>query len=298
MSEAPRLGRVALDNRFEGANREMIVDTHTHLFAPDVARYPLADPNASYRPLTDGSVELLKRQLDAAGVDRAVTISPWPYRWDMRYVRDVLPENRSWLAVAVLVDPRDPGGPDRLERYVREHGVSGLRIHGRVMNLGPYDDPSTTPLWAKAAELGIALDACAALDEYPLLARRAEQFPDLPIILDHCGYVSPDVDPKEPNLAPVLAMARYPNVYAKLTFFGAASHQAYPFEDVHWMARRIVDAFGPERCMYGSNFPTAQYNPRSTYQQTVQLFQEALDLSDEERRWILGDTAAKLWRWG
>jgi predicted TIM-barrel fold metal-dependent hydrolase len=276
----------------------MIIDTHTHLFAPDPVRYPVADPKASYRPLTDGSAEFLHSQMDDARVDRAVTISPWPYRWDMSYVLDILPANRSWLAVAVLIEPRSADGPSQLERYVKEHGVCGLRIHGRVMHLGPYDDPATTPLWAKAAELGITLDACAALDEYPLIAKRAAQFPNLPIILDHCGYISPDVDPPEPNLPPVLALARYPNVYAKLTFFGSASKEGFPFRDVHWMARPIIDDFGPERCLYGSNFPTKQYNPKFTYKQTVELFSDVLDLSAAERQWILGDTAAKLWRWG
>ncbi|HUX88653.1 MAG TPA: amidohydrolase family protein [Chloroflexota bacterium] len=276
----------------------MIVDTHTHLFALDSQRYPLADPTASYRPLTDGSVELLKREMDEAGVDRAVTISPWPYRWDMRYVLDVLQSHRSWLAVAVLIDPRSPDGPERLTRYVKQNGVSGLRIHGRAMNLGPYDDPATTPLWAAAAELGIALDACAALDEYACLARRAEQFPGLPIILDHCGYIAPGIDPVEPDLGPVLALARYPNVYAKLTFLGSASKQEYPFRDVHWMVRQIVDAFGAERSMAGSNFPTAQYNRKCCYAQTTRLFQEEIDLTNREREWILGKTALKLWRWG
>lgn len=276
----------------------MIIDSHTHLFAPDSRRYPVADPQATYRPLTVGSVEFLRQEMDEAGVDRAVTISPWPYRWDMSYVLDVLPAHRTWLAVAVLIDPRSPDGPEQLERYVKDFGVCGLRIHGRVMQLGPYDDPATTPLWAKAAELGITLDACAALDEYPLIAKRAEQFPGLRIILDHCGYISPEVDPAEPNLPPVLALARHPNVYAKLTFFGAASKQDFPFRDVQWMARPIIDAFGPERCLYGSNFPTRQYNPRSTYQQTAALFSDVLDLTATERRWILGDTAATLWRWG
>jgi len=276
----------------------MIVDSHTHLFAADPARYPLADPTASYRPVTLGSVEFLREQMTEAGVDRAVTISPWPYRWDMSYVLDVLPANRTWLAVAVLVDPRSSEGPARLDRYVKEHGVSGLRIHGRTMNLGPYDDPATTPLWRKAADLGIALDACAALDEYPQLAKRAQEFPDLPIILDHCGYISPDLNPPEPNLEPVLALARFRNVYAKLTFYGPASRGNYPFADSHWMIRRVVDAFGADRSMYGSNFPTAQYNPKVTYQQTRELFADAVALSADERRWILGDTAATLWHWG
>ena len=48
--------------------------------------------------------------MDDSGVDRALTISPWPYRWNMGYVLDILPENRRWLAVAVLVDPFDAEG--------------------------------------------------------------------------------------------------------------------------------------------------------------------------------------------
>jgi predicted TIM-barrel fold metal-dependent hydrolase len=64
------------------------------------------------------------------------------------------------------------------------------------------------------------------------------------------------------------------------------------------MHRAIIDAFGAERCMYGSNFPTLQYNQKMTYPQTVRLFAEAMPLSAQERAYILGDTAAKLWRWG
>jgi len=55
-------------------------------------------------------VELLRQQMDDSGVDRALTISPWLYRWNMVYVLDILPENRRWLAVAVLVDPFDAEG--------------------------------------------------------------------------------------------------------------------------------------------------------------------------------------------
>jgi predicted TIM-barrel fold metal-dependent hydrolase len=93
-------------------------------------------------------------------------------------------------------------------------------------------------------------------------------------------------------------MAEYPNVYAKLSFASSASQQSYPFEDTFWMHRAIIDAFGAERCMYGSNFPTLQYNPKMTYSQTAQLFSEAMPLSADERTQVLGGTAAKLWRWG
>jgi predicted TIM-barrel fold metal-dependent hydrolase len=93
-------------------------------------------------------------------------------------------------------------------------------------------------------------------------------------------------------------MARFPNVYAKLSFASIASQQPYPFEDTFGMHRAIIDAFGAERCMLGSNFPTVQYNPKMSYAQTIQLFSEAMPLSEGERKGILGGTAATLWRWG
>jgi predicted TIM-barrel fold metal-dependent hydrolase len=87
-------------------------------------------------------------------------------------------------------------------------------------------------------------------------------------------------------------------VYAKLTFLGAASAGGYPCEDVHWMVREIVNAFGAELCVYGSNFPTKRYNPKLSYGEAFRLFSKAIDLSDSEREWVLGGTAMKLWKWG
>ena len=106
--------------------------------------------------------------------------------------------------------------------------------------------------------------------------------------------LSPEVN----TVGPVLDLARYKNAYAKLTFLPSASEEDFPFCDVHWMVRELVDAFGPERCVFGSNFPTAQYNQTLSYAETMRLFAEAIELTEVEREWILGRTAQGLWRWG
>ena len=85
--------------------------------------------------------------------------------------------------------------------------------------------------------------------------RRAREFPDLRIVLDHCGYVSLNLYPPEPTADAVVRLADLPNVYTKLSFLGAASAGGFPCADVHCIARRIVDA---ERCVFGTNSPTAQ----------------------------------------
>lgn len=275
----------------------MMIDSHTHIYSSDRNKYPLAAPESSYRPITDGSVELLRAQMIEAGVDRAVTISPWFHGWDIRYTLDVLQAHRSWLAVVALVDQTSADGPQRLAGYVKEHGVCGLRIQGQISGLGRFDDPAATPIWEKAADLGLPIDINATHAEYAQVENRIRQFPHIPVILDHCGYISADLSPHAPTVEPVLHLAQYPNVYAKLTFLGLPSQAAYPFADVHWMVRAIVDAFGAERCLYGSNFPTIQYNPLTSYRQNMQLFDEEIALSEAERTWILGGTAAKLWQW-
>ena len=275
----------------------MIIDTHTHIFSADQERYPLADPQATYRPQTEGSAELLKRQMDEAGVDRALTITPGFYGWDNRYSLDALVGNGEWLAVGVLVEPTAADGPRTLEEMVGR-GACGLRIQRHLFFQGMLDDPAVTPLWAKAAELGLTVDVNATHAEYGAVEKRLREFPEIRFVLDHCGYVSPSLAPAENTVEPVVALARYPNAYAKLTFLPLASRQGFPFADVHWMARQVVDAFGPERCLFGSNFPTLQYSQKTSYAQTVELFAEAIDLSAEEQAWILGGTAAGLWHWG
>lgn len=275
----------------------MIIDGHTHIVLQDLERYPLADPQASYRPTTNGSALLLREQMQAAGVERALTITAGFYGWDNSSAFDECKGNEDWLAVGVLVDPAGKDAPAELERLVAA-GACGLRIQRHLFYHKDLDDPISTPLWQRAAELDLTVDINASHPEYAAVEARVRQFPQTRFVLDHCGYVSGALAPKENTTAPVAALARYPNVYAKLSFLPLASAGDFPFVDAHWMVREIVDAFGPERCLFGSNFPTAQYSPQTSYAQTVELFAEAIALSDEERGWILGGTAAKLWRWG
>lgn len=274
----------------------MIIDGHTHIFSQDTERYPLANPDSGYRPTTDGSAVWLKQQMQDAGVDRALTITAGFYGWDNSYALDQLPGNDGWLAVGVLVDPVDPGGPATLRQCV-ERGACGLRIQRHLFYHQALDDPISDPLWKAAADLDLTVDINATHEEYGAVENRLRQFSETRFVLDHCGYVSGSLMPRPNAVGPVVELAHYPNAYAKLTFLPLAGEGDYPFADAHWMVREIVDAFGPERCLFGSNFPTPQYSPKTSYAQTVRLFSEAVDLSAEERAWVLGGTAEKLWRW-
>lgn len=273
----------------------MIIDGHTHVFLQDTTRYPLANPEGGYRPQADGSARALRAEMLAAGVDRALTITAGFYGWDNSSTLDELAGNSGWLAGAALVDPASTDGPDDLEALV-QRGICGIRIQRHLFYHQSLDDPISTPLWARAGDLDLTIDVNASLPEYGAVENRVREFPNTRFVLDHCGYIGHQ-NPSENTVDAVVALARYPNVYAKLSFLPSASAQSYPFGDVHWMVRDIVNAYGPERCLFGTNFPQAQYSPNETYGQLVDLFREDLPLSAEERQWILGGTAAGLWRW-
>ena len=64
---------------------------------------------------------------------------------------------------------------------------------------------------------------------------------------------------------------------------------------MHDPCRSVIAAFGPERCVWGSNFPCELWNPKVTYAQHLAIFTRELGLETEEKRAILGETAKRLW---
>ena len=175
--------------------REMIVDTCMHLSSDDTETYPPCGATVPYfqhggpDPNKNASPEHLRRcmRAQAVPVDRAMNFCNGWYGWDNSLAMDLLQGNDDWLACGVLLDPASPSSPDELRRLVAA-GASALRIQP-VVTGRPLDDPAATPLWQAAAELGIAVDVNLAQNEYEQVVRRAKEFPSVPIIVDHCGWL-------------------------------------------------------------------------------------------------------------
>ncbi|MFQ6042460.1 MAG: amidohydrolase family protein, partial [Candidatus Poribacteria bacterium] len=87
----------------------------------------------------------------------------------------------------------------------------------------------------------------------------------------------------------------FENLYAKLSFIVTGSEKEFPCRDMFEIVGQIIDAYTPERCVWGSDFPTSLWIPKVTYQQHLEIFKEHLELSDDEKTAILGETAMKLW---
>ena len=270
----------------------MIVDTHAHIYSSDEQKYPpIEKPNRP--PGGKATVEDLRQTAKAHGVERACAIQTSSfYRFDNRYLADAAKANRDWVAGVCTLDPDDPHSPGLLAHYGREYGVKGMRsIPARD---GRLDHPGVRALWKAALDNGLVINVLINRDKATECDRLLGEFARLPVVLDHClnlrkgaGY--------EATLADVLRLARRKNLHAKLTYLATGSDEPFPCTAMHKSCLQIIDAYGPERCVWGSDFPNALWTPKVSYGENLRIFTESLPLKDAARQEILGGTATRLW---
>ena len=272
----------------------MIIDTHLHVWSGDFEKYPFAPDRKEADP---APVELLLAVMGAAAVDRAVLVQPIHYLYDNRYAADCLRRFPDRLAAVGLIDQKAPDAPDQLEQLVQEDGFGGLRIHlkSRVSDPSEWATSDQDALWKRSEALGTCFIVHGPAQHLPAMEPIIARFPGVSVVLDHIGGAPTDEPPPRPLLGHVLGLAQYPNVLVKFIPQAGKSSEAYPYADTHDTFRRIYDAFGPERLMWGTNFPGGM---RSTgYVRSLELFRTHLDfLGEGDLEWLFSRTALKVWR--
>lgn len=268
----------------------MIVDSHVHVIAPDLERYPFTPRALSGQWYIDApcSAEELLTLMDATGVDRAILVQAvGAYSFENAYAADAAQARLDRFASAACIDPLAEKPFEALEYWIGERRMQGLRIFAVSRTDETWlADLSTFPVWERALELGAHLIVTIMNHQLPSLHRFLDAFRDAPISLDHCAFP----DPAAP--ASLFDLARYPNLHLKVTTHvldAAIEHEgeALPFVE------RLVETFGAERLMWGSDF--CQTYDRS-YAELVALAHRAFDgLPEKERAACLGGTAAGLW---
>ena len=271
-----------------------IVDTHAHIYSENPEAYPRPYYKPRLPPPGRGTIEDLKLEAEANQVDRVVVVQTFTvYEHDNRLAIDTVRGNGDWITGVLNLDPFDPASIDVMEE-ARGVGVRG----NRVSQGWPADDsvlPEHRRLWEAAQQQDVVI--CALLDppNCRSLTRLLEEFPDVSVVLDHCANLSAADFPDSEGLRTVLELARFENLHAKLSFIVTGSEEEFPCGDMFDMLRQIISAYTPDRCLWGSDFPTSLWIPNVTYQQHLAIFQQHMGLSELEQEAILGGTATKLW---
>ncbi|MCS7026047.1 MAG: amidohydrolase [Bryobacteraceae bacterium] len=270
----------------------LIIDTHAHIYSPDERKYPPIEKPLRV-PGGKGSLEDLRQESAEHGVRGVCLIQTSTfYRFDNRYVCDSALSAKPWAAGVCTLDPDDPHSPGLLKHYVQKFGIRGIR--SIPAKDGRLDHPGVRALWKAALESDIVVNVLIGREKAPELARLLGQFSRLPVVLDHCLNLKAGPEMSQ-TLDAVLRLARFRNLHAKLTFLATGSLSGYPCDDLHGPCLKIVQAYGAERCVWGSDFPLELWAPRLTYAEHLRIFQRDLPLPEEDRKKILGETARRLW---
>ncbi|MFN7924591.1 MAG: amidohydrolase family protein [Bryobacteraceae bacterium] len=272
----------------------LIVDCHAHITSPDERKYP-PKQNPLRPPAHRGSVEDLRKESLAAGVKavRAIQTVSF-YGYDNRYLVDSTKANPDWMCGVCTLEPDDPQSPALLKSYVRDFGVRSLRSIPSTSR-STFDDDGVRALWRVVAEEGITIDLFLMRPVHIAGAVKIlREFPRMTVGFCHCMDLKPGPRLEE-DLGSVLALSRFPNLYAKVDFIGTGTQRPYPCEDLHAPCMKIIREYGPERCLWTSSYPNELWTPKISYKEHVRIFTDALPLKDEERRLILGENARRIW---
>lgn len=274
-----------------------IIDVQVHPYERDHPARPWAGPAHG---LESASGEEMTAAMDAVRVGGAIMVSSFNlYKYDPSYALSVYAKYPERFRVVTPVDATDPGIDDVVARWAATKGAVGIRIILREgMPMDPAD-PGLTRAFAAAArhDLPVNLLCWGRLD---LGAEFVRKNPDTVIVIDHLGLLQPAKPPvpAEPwaDLPELLALAACPNVRVKISGACTLSRAPFPYGDIWDPVLRIIDAFGLERCMWGTDW--TRTIGMLTYEQGVAPFRDTTRLSPADKAQLMGGTVEKVYNWG
>src|SRR5438105_4682068 len=274
----------------------LTVDSQVHAYERNHPGRPWLGTLVGPAEVTGGQ---MVAAMDAVGVGGAVLVSPFSmYGYDASYALEVYAAHPGRFGLVKPVDPNDPSVTDTITDWAAITGTVGIRVMMR-------DNVSTDP-----ADLGLnRVLTTAARHSLPVnlmcwgrqkqAGQLAARNPNTQLVIDHLGLQQP-FEPPAPaqpwaDLPKVLALAAHDNIAIKISGACTLSHEPFPYKDIWDPLGRIFDAFGFDRCLWGTDW-TRAIN-LLTYEQGVEAFRVTDRLSDSDRAALMGETLTRVYNW-
>jgi predicted TIM-barrel fold metal-dependent hydrolase len=272
------------------------IDSQVHAYERDHPGRPWAAVLHGPKEVTGDD---MVKAMDAVKVDAAILVSPFTmYRYDASYAIAVHAKYPGRFALVKPVDPSDPKVADTIADWKKTRGAVAIRIMmNRDVSTDPAD-PGVNGVLAAAARhsLPVNLLAWGRLDQAVALAKRN---PNTQLVIDHIGLQQPfePPPPAQPwaDLHKVLALAAQPNIAIKISGACTLSREAFPYRDIWEPLGRIFDAFGLNRCLWGTDWTRAV--GLLTYAQGVESFRVTDRLSESDRATLMGGALQRVYNW-
>ena len=281
-----------------------IIDAQIHCWEGTTNRHW----QESYRsPRRDDAfpIELALGAMEAVGVTAAVLDSPGRSNadgsvdWGNSYAEEAALGHPGTIGSTIKYDHRSADIKDLVSRTRGLPGVLGIRVLVTrddivaEIKAGAYEGLLSA---AEQYNVPVALFVSQNLD---IAASIATSHPDLQIIIDHLGLPQPPMrkrdDPPFLRLPELLYLARFPNVAVKFIGAPAYSMAPYPYPDIWPYLLKVIEAFRPERLMWGSD--VTRFRGLFSYSELLDYLRYTDELSDTDKEMMLGGSLRRILRW-
>lgn len=272
---------------------EPAVDSHAHVFDP--VRYPLKDTGGHLpAPNECGTPAQFLSLLDAHRMTHGLVVNPQAgYATDNRCMLDAIARSGGRLKGVALI-AHDV--TDRELLSLKQGGVVGARFNLLFAHATSLRGEPGARLLARIRELGwfaqIYFRGDGLLEALPVLRASG-----IRVVVDHLG--GPDVGHpiSQPGFQALLALGKTGNAAVKLSGAFRFSKQPWPHPDLDPFVAALVEAFSPNNCMWGSDWPFVRFEQRTDYGPQLALLERWLP-DERQRRAVLWDTPARLFGLG
>lgn len=277
------------------ATRTLTIDSQVHAYERDHPGRPWA---GTLTGPDEVSGDDMVAAMDAVGVDGALLVSPFSmYRYDPGYALEVYERHPGRFGLIKPFDPESDAIDEEMAEWTSKPGVVGARLMLVAWEFEP-DDPRPNRILAAAAQAGVPVNVMASW-KLPLLRELARRNPNTQIVIDHLGIAQP-MDPPAPpepfaDIDNVLSLAELDNVAIKISGACTLSRLPFPYPDIWEPLRRIFDAYGFQRCLWGTDWTRAVN--LLTYEQGVEAFRVTDQLSESERVALMGGSLSQIYNW-
>ncbi|TPE51011.1 amidohydrolase family protein [Amaricoccus solimangrovi] len=269
-----------------------VIDAHCHFWRLDRGDY-------GWLAGTGGPLAPIRRDFapgDYPGAARIIAVQAAPTLAETDYLLGLARAHDAILGVVGWVDLAAPGAVADLAARAGDPALLGIRP--MLQDIAETDWILTAPrpdALAALADLGLAFDALVTTRHLPALARFAAENPELPLVIDHAAKPRPgDGADWEAGMR---ALAADPRVHCKLSGLLTelpAEALRDPAPALGSVVGRLLDWFGPERLIWGSDWPVLTL--AAPYADWAALTERLLGgLTAAEREGIMGGNAARFY---
>jgi hypothetical protein len=238
--------------------------------------------------------EWVVAEFDAAGVDVGVVVQEYLDGEQNAYVQEVQQRFPGRFFVHGLPDFFQPDHVAQEAADLLALGFRGLKLPGGHLALAKIalDDPQFMPIWEQMAAEGqvLSVDLSEGQEQVPQMENILQRYPKLHVAIGHFGMVTRGGWPGQ------LHLCRHENVYMETGgIIWLCRQEGYPFHRAIEAIHQAHEEVGVEKLMWGSDWPRTMVD--FTYRQSLDFIRkEENGLSDAEKRLLLGENAARLYR--